>query len=346
MDVNAYAMLSPGSALEPCTITRRDPGPEDVLVELLYCGICHTDIIVAEGETNADNFPLVPGHEMVGKVVQAGASVSGLAAGDLVGIGCIADSCRSCNPCGDGDEHYCDTGFSMTFNSQDTAGERTYGGYSSHYTINARYAIPIPSGLDPAAAAPLLCGGITVYTPLKRHGIGPGKKVGVLGLGGLGHLAIKMGTAMGAETVMLTSSPSKISDAKLLGASEAILTSDEEALAAAQGSFDLIIDTISGPHNADSYMPLLAREGVLAFVGAPGKPLEFEITNLLRGDRSISGSLIGGIPKTQEMLAFCAEHGITAEIEMVNMEQVNEAWQRIEDNDVKYRFVLDLAGLK
>jgi uncharacterized zinc-type alcohol dehydrogenase-like protein len=346
MEVNAYAMMSPGGALEPCTIQRSDPGPEDVLVELLYCGICHTDLIVAEGETNVDNFPLVPGHEMVGRIVEAGASVSGLAVGDVVGIGCIADSCRSCSPCDAGDEHYCATGFSMTFNSEDKSGARTYGGYSTHYTINARYAVPIPDGLNPAAVAPLLCAGITVYTPLKRHGIGPGKKVGVLGLGGLGHLAIKMGAAMGAETVMLTSSPSKVNDARLLGASDAILTSDKEALAASQGSFDLIIDTVSAPHNADSYLPLLAREGVLAFVGAPGKPLEFEITNLLRGDKSIAGSLIGGIPKTTEMLAFCAEHDITAEVEMVDITQVNQAWERIENNDVKYRFVIDLASLK
>lgn len=345
MEVKAYAVMAQGQPLEPIVIERREPGPEDVLVELSYCGICHTDLILANNENGHAMYPVVPGHEMVGRIAQMGSDVTGLAIGELVGIGCIADSCRQCNPCEAGDEHYCEQGFSMTFNSQDRAGEKTFGGYSTHYTVHNHYVVKIPEGLDEAAAAPLLCGGITVYTPLLRFGAGPGKKVGVLGLGGLGHLAIKMSKALGAETVMLTSSPSKVGDAQKLGADDVALTSDAESLKAHMGSFDLIINTISGPHDADSFLPLLAREGNLCFVGAPGAPVSFNIPNLIMGDKQLSGSLIGGIPRTAEMLAFCAEHGITADVEMVGIEQVNEAWDRIEKNDVKYRFVIDLSTL-
>jgi uncharacterized zinc-type alcohol dehydrogenase-like protein len=345
VEVKAYAVKAEGQALEPFTVERREPDPEEVLVELSYCGICHTDLVLANNENGQAMYPVVPGHEMVGKVVQAGAGVTDLAVGDVVGIGCIADSCRSCAACDAGDEHYCEQGFSLSFNSTDRSGNKTFGGYSTHYTAHQRYVVKIPAGMDLAATAPLLCGGITVYTPLLRFGAGPGKKVGVLGLGGLGHLAIKMASAMGAETIMLTSSPSKVGDAKKLGANGVALTGDAESLAAHQGSFDLIIDTVSGVHDADSFLPLLAREGNLCFVGAPGEPLPFTIPNLIVGDKLMSGSLIGGMPRTEEMLAFCAEHGITADIELVGMEQVNEAWQRIENNDVKYRFVIDLATL-
>ncbi len=262
-----------------------------------------------------------------------------------MGVGCIGDSCRSCNSCDDGDEHYCDSGFSLTFNAFDTRGEKTFGGYSSHYTLHERYALKIPEGLDPAGAAPLLCGGITVYTPLVRFGAGPGKKVGVLGLGGLGHLAIKMSRALGAETVMLTGSPSKVEDAEKLGATDVVLTSDSDQLKAHMASFDLIINTISGEHDGNSYLPLLKRGGNMCFVGAPQVPMPIVISNLLMGDKTMSGSLIGGIPGTQDMLDFCAEHNITAEVEMIDMQDVNTAWERIEKSDVKYRFVIDLASL-
>ncbi len=346
MEVKAYAVREQGSALEPMTIERRAPGPEDVLVELMYCGICHTDLVVANNETGIARYPVVPGHEMVGRVVEAGASVTDLQVGDVVGVGCIIDSCRHCQPCLDDEEQYCDEGFFMSFNAVDRAGEPTHGGYSSHYTVHQHYALKIPDGLDPAAAAPLLCGGITVYTPLKRGGAGPGKKVGVLGLGGLGHLAVKFASAMGAHTVMLTSSPDKAADAEKLGASEVIVTTDADALQAHAGSFDMIVNTVSGSHNADAYLPLLKRGGAMRLVGAPSQPLEIMAANLLVGDKSLSGSLIGGIAGTREMLDFCAEHGIGAEIEIIPIEAVNEAWQRIENNDVKYRFVIDLSSLQ
>lgn len=345
MEVKAYAIHAQGQPLEPFTIIRRAPGAEDVLIELMYCGICHTDVIIGNNETGGAMYPVVPGHEMVGKVVEAGADVNTVAVGDLVGIGCIADSCRSCNPCNDGEEHYCESGFSMSFNGHDTQGEKTYGGYSSHYTVNERYVIKIPDGLDPAAAAPLLCGGITVYTPLKRFGAGVGKKVGVLGLGGLGHLAIKMAKAMGAHTVMLTGSENKVGDAQKLGADDVVLTRDADALKAHAASFDLIINTISGNHDVNSFLPLLARGGNMCFVGAPQSPVPIMIGNLIMGDKLMSGSLIGGMPATSEMLQFCADHNISADIEMVDIEQVNEAWDRIEKSDVKYRFVIDLASL-
>ena len=345
MEAKAYAILAEGQPLEPFTVERRAPGPEDVLIELMYCGICHTDLIIGNNEGGLAMYPVVPGHEMVGRIAEVGAQVTGLAVGEMVGVGCIADSCRTCNPCQTGDEQYCDSGFTLSFNAVDPSGEKTFGGYSSHYTVNQRYAVKIPEGLDPAAAAPLLCGGITVYTPLKRFGVGPGKKVGVLGLGGLGHLAIKMSKAMGAHTVMLTSSPGKVGDAEKLGADDVVLTSNEEDVQAQAFSFDLIINTISGPHSPDSFLTMLKREGNMCFVGAPQTPIPVTISNLIVGDKIMSGSLIGGIPSTGEMLEFCAEHGITADIEMVNMDQVNEAWDRIEKNDVKYRFVLDLASL-
>jgi len=345
MEVKAYAVQEQGAALEPITIERRAPGPEDVLVELQYCGICHTDLVVGNNETGIARYPVVPGHEMVGRVVETGGSVTDLQVGDIVGVGCIADSCRQCQPCEADEEQYCDEGFFMSFNAVDRAGELTHGGYSSHYTVHQHYAVKIPEGLDPAAAAPLLCGGITVYTPLKRGGAGPGKKVGVLGLGGLGHLAVKFASAMGADTVMLTSSPDKAADARKLGASEVIVTSDADALQAHAGSFDMIINTVSGSHNIDTYLPLLKRRGEMRMVGAPSQPMELMVANLLVGDKSLSGTLIGGIAATREMLDFCAEHGIGAEIELIPIQAVNEAWQRIEDNDVKYRFVIDLSSL-
>jgi len=345
MEVKAYAIKAAGQKLEPFTVERRAPGAEEVLLELMYCGICHTDLIIGNNETGTAAYPVVPGHEMVGRVAEVGAKVSRVNVGDLVGIGCIVDSCRSCNPCTSGDEHYCDTGFAMSFNGVDRAGEKTFGGYSTHYTVHEHYAVKIPDGLDPAAASPLLCGGITVYTPLKRFAAGPGKKVGVLGLGGLGHLAIKMAAAMGAHTVMLTSSASKVGDAQKLGASEVVLTRNEDELKAHAGSFDLIINTISGAHDVNSFLPLLAREGVMCFVGAPQTPTPIMIAGLIWGDKCMAGSLIGGIPATEEMLGFCAQHNISADIEMVDIQQVNEAWERIEKSDVKYRFVIDLASL-
>ncbi len=345
MDVKAYAITAEGQGLEPFTIDRREPGPGEVLVALDYCGICHTDLVVANNESKQAMYPVVPGHEMIGRVAEVGEGVTKVAVGDRVGIGCIADSCKTCGPCEDGDEHYCDSGFVMTFNSKNLAGEKTWGGYSSHYTIHEHYVVKIPDGLDPAGAAPLLCGGITVYTPLKRFEAGPGKRVGVAGLGGLGHLAVKMSKAMGAHTVMLTGSPSKVPDAERLGADEVVLVSDPDQMGAAAGSFDLIINTISGEHDIHGYLGLLSRKGTLCYVGAPQVPLPLMMGLLIFGDKVMAGSLIGGIPSTEEMLQFCADNNITADIEMITMDQVNEAWERLENNDVKYRFVIDLASL-
>lgn len=342
----AYALTAANSPLEPYTFERHEPGPADVLVELHYCGICHTDLVVGNNEMGQSTYPMVPGHEMVGKVVSMGDEVTGFSEGEWVAIGCIVDSCRQCQPCHGGDEQHCVEGFAMSFASKDRQDRTTYGGYSSHYTIDHRYLLKLPAGLDPASAAPLLCGGITVYTPLKRHGAGKDKKVGILGLGGLGHIAVKMAAAMGAHTVMLTSSPGKAEDAAKLGANEAVITSDPDALAAHAGSFDFIVNTISGVHDMNAYIPLLKTKGCMALVGAPTEPLPIMMPLLLMADRSLSGSLIGGIDATQEMLEFCAEHKIGADIEMIKIEDVNEAWERIERNDVKYRFVIDLASLR
>jgi uncharacterized zinc-type alcohol dehydrogenase-like protein len=345
MEIKAYAIQKEGGRLEPYTIERRSPGPDDVLIELMYCGICHTDLIIGNNEGGLADYPVVPGHEMIGRVAEAGANVSSVAVGDLVGVGCIADSCRSCPSCDSGDEQYCEQGFVLTFNAVTGDGEKTFGGYSTHYTINERYVIKMPEGLDPASAAPLLCGGITVYAPLKRFGAGPGKKVGVLGLGGLGHLAVKMSKAMGAHTVMMTSSPGKVEDAQKLGADDVLLTSDKDNLNAHAFSFDLIINTISANHDVNAFLPLLMRGGNMCFVGAPQTPISLVVSNLIVGDKLMSGSLIGGMPATREMLDFCAQHNVTADIEMIAIDQVNEAWDRIEKNDVKYRFVIDLATL-
>jgi uncharacterized zinc-type alcohol dehydrogenase-like protein len=346
VEAKGYALQQAGAPLEPYTFERREPGPEEVLVELHYCGICHTDLTLANNEMNQSIYPMVPGHEMVGKVVSTGDQVSGFAEGDWVCIGCIIDSCRHCEPCTEGDEQHCVEGFTLSFNSLDREGRPTFGGYSSHYTVDQNYLLKLPEGLDPARTAPLLCGGITVYTPLKRFDIGPGKKVGVLGLGGLGHLAVKFAAAMGAHVVMLTSSPHKAADAEKLGAKEAIITSDNDALAAHTGSFDLIINTVSAVHDINAYLMLLKRKSFMALVGAPTQPLPVLPMLLLMADRGISGSLIGGLPSTREMLEFCAEHNIGADIELVSIDEVNEAWERIERNDVKYRFVIDLSTLR
>lgn len=346
IEAKGYVVPEQGAALEPFAFERREPGPEEVLLELHYCGICHTDLILAANEMNQSIYPMVPGHEMVGKVQTVGDQVSGFAEGDWVAIGCIIDSCRQCEACTAGDEQHCAEGFTLSFNSLDRQGRPTFGGYSSHYTVDQHYLLKLPEGLDPARAAPLLCGGITVYTPLKRYAVGPGMKVGVLGLGGLGHLAVKFAAAMGAHTVMLTSSPGKAADAQKLGAKEAIITGDSDALAAHTGSFDLIVNTISATHDINAYLPLLKRKSFMALVGAPTQPLPVMTPLLLMADRGLSGSLIGGMALTQEMLEFCAEHNIGADIELISIEEVNAAWERIERNDVKYRFVIDLSSLR
>lgn len=340
-----YVLTEAGGELRPYEFNRRDVGEDDILVNLMYCGICHSDLLVAGNELGNANFPLVPGHEIVGRVSEIGINVSNHKVGDIVGIGCIVDSCRNCNSCGSGDEHYCESGWTMSFNAKDKYNQYTCGGYSSNYVVDHRYAVKISPDLDPAKAAPLLCGGITVYAPLIRHQTGPGKRVGILGLGGLGHLAVKFASAMGASVTMLTSSSAKAEDAKVLGADDVIVTSDADAVTAAAGSFDLIINTVSEKHDPNPFLHMLKRDGVMSLVGAPAKPIELFAPALVMGDKSITGSMIAGIEMTQQMLDFCAKHNITAETEVIPIDYVNEAWERMRKKDVRYRFVIDLSTL-
>ncbi len=340
-----YVLTEAGGKLEPYEFNRRDVGDVDMLVDIMYCGICHSDLLVASNELGNANYPLVPGHEIIGRVAEIGRDVTRYKVGDIVGIGCIVDSCRHCNSCESGDEHYCESGWTMSFNAKDKYDEYTCGGYSSNYVVDHRYAVRISPDLDAAKAAPLLCGGITVYAPLVRHEAGPDKSVGILGLGGLGHLAVKFAKAMGAHVTMLTSSSSKAQDAKVLGADNVIVTTDPDALSAATGSLDLIINTISEKHDPNPFLHMLKRDGVMSLVGAPAKPLELFAPALVFGDKSITGSMIAGIEMTQQMLDFCAKHGITAETEVIPIDYVNEAWERMKNKDVRYRFVIDLSTL-
>jgi uncharacterized zinc-type alcohol dehydrogenase-like protein len=346
IDTFGYAVHEPRGKLSPFRFQRHSPREHEILMEVLYCGICHSDLVVANDAFGRTPFPLVPGHEIVGRVIDIGGRVTRFAVGDLAGIGCIVDSCRACGSCRSGEEHYCAERFVSSFGGRDRAGESTYGGYSKHYVVDENYALRIPAALDPAAAAPLLCGGITTYTPLRRYGVGNGQKVGVLGLGGLGHLAIKISAALGATPVILTSSAGKVADAEKLGAASVILTSDKAQMKRAAGSLDFILDTVSAPHDPNPFLALLRRAGTMCLVGLPEKPLSVNPGSLVFGDKALAGSLIGGIAGTQEMLDFCATRGIAAQVEMIAMDYVNEAWDRIERGDVKYRFVIDMATLR
>jgi len=345
IDTLGYAVREARGKLAPFRFQRRSPREHDILMEVLYCGICHSDLVMANDPFGRTPFPLVPGHEIVGRVIETGGKVGRFAAGDLAGVGCIVDSCRCCAACLGGDEQYCAERFTSSFGGRDRAGEPTHGGYSKYYVIDENYALRIPTGLDPATAAPLLCGGITTYAPLTRYGIGSGQTVGVLGLGGLGHLAVKFCAALGASPIILTSSAGKAGEAHKLGAAGAILTSDPGQMKRATGSLDFILNTVSAPHDPNPYLQLLKRSGTMCLVGIPEKPLSVHPISLVFGDKALSGSLIGGIAKTQEMLDFCAARGVAAEIEMIPIEYVNEAWERIERSDVKYRFVIDMASL-
>jgi len=346
LNSRGYAALQASQTLVPYRFERREPGPRDVVLQLLYCGICHSDLNAVDDAARTRVFPMVPGHEMIGRVTAIGAEVTRFQVGDLAGIGCIVDSCRECEPCRQDEEQFCTAGWTPSFGGRERATQHpTCGGYSDSYVNDERYTLKIPPGLDPAAAAPLLCAGITTYSPLRRWGVGAGHTVGVLGLGGLGHLAVKFAKAMGARVVMLTSSPSKVGDAQRLGADDVILTTDAAQMAAHRSTLDFLVDTISGDHEPGSYMPLLRPHGSLCLLGLPPKPLTLQPALLVMGARSIGGSLIGGIRQTQEMLDFAAAHGVSAEIERIRIDQVNEAWQRMRRNDVKYRFVIDLASL-
>lgn len=356
--VAAYATQSAKTPFAPFTIDRRDPGPTDVAFEILYCGVCHSDLHTARGEWPGCVFPVVPGHEIVGRVTKVGAKVTKFKVGDLAAVGCMVDSCRVCGCCSKGLEQYCEKGMGapggmvLTYNSPDVhfPGKMTYGGYSKHITVDERYVLRVPAALGGdklAATAPLLCAGITTYSPLKHWGATKGKKVGIVGLGGLGHMGVKFAHAFGAQTVLFTTSPSKIEDGKRLGADEVVVSKDDAQMAKHAGSFDFILNTVAASHNLDAFTNLLRLDGTMCLVGAPEHPHPSPaVWPLLTKRASIAGSAIGGIPETQEMLDFCAAKGIVCDIEMINMQDIEAAYTRMLKSDVKYRFVIDMASLK
>jgi uncharacterized zinc-type alcohol dehydrogenase-like protein len=345
MRVNAYAAPAAGAPLVLTTVERRDVGPDDVLIEIAYAGICHSDIHTVRGDWGPQPFPVVPGHEIVGVVTQAGDRVTRHKVGDRVGVGCMVNSCGECENCRRGDEQYCLNGMVPTYAGTDRDGTTTQGGYSTHVVVNADYVLSVPGGLDPAAAAPLLCAGITTYAPLRHWNAGPGTKVAVVGLGGLGHVAVKIAHALGAEVTVLSQSLKKQEDGLRLGADHYYATSDPDTFEQLTGRFDLIVNTVSAQIDVDAYLRLLAVDGTLVNVGAPAEPLSVNVFSLIGGRRSFAGSMIGGIALTQEMLDFCAEHGIGADVEVIAVDQVNEAYERVLASDVRYRFVIDAATL-
>ncbi|MEK9811243.1 MAG: NAD(P)-dependent alcohol dehydrogenase [Candidatus Nanopelagicales bacterium] len=324
-------------------VQRREVGPLDVRIDIDACGVCHSDIHQAEGDWGPDIFPMVPGHEIVGIVTEAGAEVTKYQVGDRVGVGCYVASCGSCEACQNGDENYCPT-WSTTYNGYEQDGVTpTFGGYSDHIVVNENYVLRIPDGVDAQAVAPLLCAGITVYPPLKSYA-GPGKEVGVIGLGGLGHVGVRIAKAMGSRVTVFSHSPGKEADARRLGADAFVATHDPAALKPLRMSFDMILSTVSASIDVDAYLNLLKTRGTLAIVGLPVQPLSFEAGNLVGEARTIVGAKLAGVATTQEMLDFCAEHGIVADVEVIDIADINEAWQRVKDSDVRYRFVIDIAG--
>ncbi len=346
--VSGYAAQSADSPLSTFSFDRREPGPTDVEIEILYCGICHTDIHFVRNEWGMTQYPVVPGHEIVGRVKRTGSEVSRFREGDLVGVGCMVDSCRECQSCGDGLEQYCEEGPTLTYNAPERqTGQMTMGGFSEAIVVDQDFVVSVPDTLEAPAAAPLLCAGITTYSPLRHFGVGPGHKVGVVGLGGLGHMAIKYAKAFGAEVVQFTTSPDKVEDAKRLGADAVVLSADESQMGQQANSFDLILDTVAAPHDLDVYLSLLKRDGTLVLVGLPAEPHPApNPAGLIFRRKKIAGSLIGGVSETQEMLDFSAQHGIAADVEVIPIEQVNEAFERMLASDVRYRFVIDIASLR
>ena len=344
--VKAYGAESATTAIIPLAIERRDPKPHDVQMEILYCGVCHSDLHFARNDWGMSVYPLTPGHEIVGRVTAVGGHVKKFKVGDLAGIGCLVDSCRECDNCKDGLEQYCSGGavFSYNGNERDGSGN-TYGGYSKSILAHEDFVLRISNKLDLAATAPLLCAGITTYSPLRHWKVGKGTRVGILGLGGLGHMGVKLAVAMGAEVTVLSHTASKEVDAKRLGAHQFVLTSNAEQIKSVTGYFDFILDTVSAEHDYNFYLGLLRTNGVMVCVGVPPMPAQIPAMNLIFGRKSFAGSLIGGLPETQEMLDFCAEHNIVSDIEMIRMDQINDAYERLLKSDVKYRFVIDMATL-
>ena len=348
-NAKAYSAASATSPLAPSTIVRRDLTPEDVQIEILYCGICHSDLHQARDEwKNAAPtvYPCVPGHEIVGRVTKVGSATTRFKVGDLAAVGCMVDSDGTCPNCKEGLEQFCPN-FTLTYNSPDKhLGGVTFGGYSESIVVNNKFALKVPANLELAGVAPLLCAGITTYSPMKHWGVGPGKKVGIVGLGGLGHMGVKFARALGAHTVVFTTSPNKKEDALRLGADEVVISKNADEMQKHAFSFDFILDCVSADHDINAYLQLLARDGNLTLVGAPEKPLQVAAFNLIFGRKSLSGSPIGGLKETQEMLDFCGAKGITSDIEIIPIQKVNEAYERLLKSDVKYRFVIDMASLK
>jgi uncharacterized zinc-type alcohol dehydrogenase-like protein len=343
----AWAAASASSPVAPVSIQRREPRPSDVVIDILYCGVCHSDLHQVRDEWHNSIYPVVPGHEIVGRVLRVGSDVTKFKAGDLAAVGCMVDSCRTCASCKAGLEQYCENFPTFTYNGNDKfLGGQTYGGYSDSITVDEAYTLKVPVGLDPAATAPLLCAGITTYSPLHHWKVGPGKKVGIVGLGGLGHMGVKFASAFGAHTVLLTTSPGKAADGLRLGANEVVISTNEAEMKKHAGSFDFILNAVSAEHDINAYLSLLKLDGTLCLVGAPEQPLPVSAFSIIMGRRSFAGSAIGGIQETQEMLDFCGEHNIVSDIEMIGIDQVNHAYERLLKGDVKYRFVIDMASLK
>lgn len=342
-----YAAQSPKDALAPFQFERRDVGPDDVRIDIIYCGICHSDLHTARNEWGNTIYPSVPGHEIIGKVVEVGSQVSRFKVGDVAGVGCMVDSCQHCSSCNQGLEQYCENGFVGTYNGLAPDGGCTYGGYAENIVVKEDFVLKVGHADNLAAVAPLLCAGITTYSPLKQWGVGPGKRVGVVGLGGLGHMAVKIARAMGAEVVLFTTSPEKKEDALRLGAHEVVVSRDAEQMKAQTNSLDFILNCVAAPHDLDAFLNLLKLDGTMVLVGAPAEPHPSPgVFNLIMKRRRLAGSLIGGIAETQEMLDFCAEHGIVSDIEMIDIKDINEAYERMLKGDVKYRFVIDMESLR
>jgi uncharacterized zinc-type alcohol dehydrogenase-like protein len=344
--VQAYAAPTSKAPLAPFSFERREPGPHDVVIDILYCGVCHSDIHSARDEWGKGQFPMVPGHEIVGKVAQVGNAVTRYKVGDSVGVGCFVDSCRDCANCRAGEEQYCDRGMVGTYNARDRHGTVTQGGYSTRITVEEAYVLRIPESLPLDRAAPLLCAGITTYSPLRHFGVKAGDKVAVVGLGGLGHMGVKLAKALGAEVTVLSTSESKREDALALGATHFAATSTRDTFKKLASSFHFILDTVSAPHDYNAYLSLLKVDGTMVLVGLPEAPAPLAAFPLVMRRRRLAGSLIGGIRETQEMLDFCAQHGVASDIELIPIQKINEAYERMIKSDVRYRFVIDIASLR
>lgn len=347
MKTIGYAARSPESALAPWHFEHRELRADDVLIEILYCGVCHSDLHTVRDDWGGTRYPIVPGHEIVGRVLAVGSSVTKYLKGDAVAVGCLVDSCKDCDQCHEGHEQYCRNGFTATYGYPDRIdGRMTQGGYAKHIVVREDFVLRIPKGLDIAKTAPILCAGITTYSPLRTWNIKTNDRVGVIGLGGLGHMAVKLAVAMGAEVTVVSRTPDKIEDAKALGAHKVLISTDEKMMSNAASSFDLIIDTVPVKHDINPYLPLLDIDGTLVIVGQVGPIVEPTTVPMIFGRRRITGSLIGGLPETQELLNFCAEKNVLPDCEMIRMEQINEAFERMERSDVRYRFVIDMASLE